>query len=444
MSFGRPLLRTSYEDDAAILPTWFQKGALGIFLVWVLLSVLGNTMAGVVPAWLLGNRWLDPVTLLIPYAIAALGYNILTGVTGQVSLGHAFFMGSGAYAAVSLGGEGRGGWKACVPFHDNMGLLEEAGRCGLGLPIWIWLPMAGIVAAAIGIIVSPAAVKVRGLYLAIVTVGLVFIGLHLARMLPEYAGDYESGRKWPKLDIRFWKEETPIIEMSEDGKWFGLIYLTEEQKQFFFLFAILGLMLVFAKNLVRSRTGRALQAIRDRDVAAEVMGVPEQQYKRLGFAISSFYAGIAGALLASYTGRVAPIEFGLLLSVEFIAMILIGGAGTIAGTMLGATFVELLPKAVERLTDWLTDQLEGSGVTSMVANAILTDGGTGDILPWSAGDFGPVSVGPIAQGWPMSVFLWNTVIYGVLIVVFLIFEPMGLFGIWLKFRNYWKGWPFSY
>ncbi len=435
MSFGRPHLRTSYEQDSAIFPTYFQKGAAGLFLIFIVLMVLGNGAAGWIPTWLFGQTWLNPLTLVLPFAIAALGFNILTGVTGQVSLGHAFFMGVGAYSAVTLGGKGDGGVKACVPFADNIGLLDKAGECGLGLPIWIWLPLAGVFAALVGILVSPAAVKVRGLYLAIVTVGLVFIGLHIARMLPEYAGDYESGRKWPKLDIRIWKEEVPFIDMNEDGKWLGLIYLTEEQKQFFFLFAILLVMMAFAKNLVRTRTGRALQAIRDRDVAAEVMGVPEQHYKRVGFAISSFYAGIGGALWASYQGRVSPVDFSLLLSVEFVAILLIGGAGTIAGTMMGTLFVELLPKAVEKLTNWLSGNLDSGGVIGDLANIMLTSG---------PGDFGPVSTSPTAPGWPMSVFLWNPVIYGVLIVIFLIFEPHGLFGIWVKIRNYWKGWPFSY
>lgn len=437
-SFGRPLLRTSYVQEAAIFPTYLQKGLVGLALLTVTLTVLGNSFFSFIPKWLLGNTWLSPVTIAVIFGIAALGLNILVGVTGQVSLGHAFFMGTGAYTAVMLGGNlgEEESWKACVPFHDNLGLLDQQGQCGLGLPIWIWLPAAGLVAALIGILVSPAAVKVRGLYLAIVTVGLVFIGLHLGRMLPEWAGDFESGRRWPKLDIRIWKEEEPLVAVTEDGEWFGLIYLAEEQKEFFFLFALLLLFAWFAKNLVRSRTGRALQAIRDRDVAAEVMGVPEFEYKRLGFAISSFYAGIAGALFASYTGRVSPIDFGLLLSVDFIAILLIGGAGTIAGTLLGTAFVELLPNIVERLTARLAEQLANDGVMSAVAHFLLTDG--------SEGDFGPISTSPTAPGWPMSVFQWNFVIYGVLIVVFLIFEPLGLFGIWLKIRNYWKGWPFSY
>jgi branched-chain amino acid transport system permease protein len=166
------------------------------------------------------------------------------------------------------------------------------------------------------------------------------------------------------------------------------------------------------------------------------MGVPEFKYKRIGFALSSFYAGIGGALFASFTGRVSPVDFGLLLSVDFIAILLIGGAGTIAGTLMGTVFVELIPRAVERGTARLAENLDAGGLTGATANVLLTGGGDGD--------FGPISISPTAPGWPMSAFQWNFVIYGVLIVVFLIFEPLGLFGIWLKIRNYWKGWPFSY
>lgn len=434
MSFGRPLLRTSYAQDAAIFPTVFQKGAMGLFLLALVLMGLGAPVLSAIPRFFLGATWINPVTNMLPLAVAALGFNILVGVTGQVSIGHAFFMGVGAYTAVGLGGNGESA-KACIPFHDELGLLDQAGQCGLGLPIWIWLPAAGLVAALVGVVVSPAAVRVRGLYLAIVTLGLVFIGLHLGRMLPEYAGDFESGRKWPKLDIRLWKEENPLIALTDDGKWFGLIHLTEEQKQFFFLLAIVVVMALLAKNIIRSRTGRALQAIRDRDIAAEVMGVPEFKYKLIGFALSSFYAGIGGALLASYNGRLAPLNWSLALSVDFIAILLIGGVGTIAGTFLGTVFVELTPEVVKTFTEWLAEQTASNGPVGWLANVLLTEG---------PGDFGPISLAPIASGWPMSVFFWNLVIYGVLIILFLIFEPLGLFGIWLKFRNYWKRWPFSY
>ena len=431
---GRPLLRTSYKQDAAILPTAFQKGAMGVFLLALVLATLGAPFLSAIPRFFLGPTWINPITNMMPLAIAALGFAILVGVTGQVSLGHAFFMGVGAYTAVALGGAGDG-IRACVPFHEQMGLLDEGGQCGLGLPIWIWLPAAGIMAALVGVVVSPAAVKVRGLYLAIATIGLVFIGLHLGRMLPEFAGDFESGRKWPKLQFRLWKEETPLVDLTEDGKWFGLIHLSEEQKQLLFLMTLVVFFAILAKNIIRSRTGRALQAIRDRDIAAEVMGVPEFKYKLIGFAISSFYAGIGGALFASYNGRVAPVQWSLFLSVDFIAILLIGGAGTILGTMLGTVFVELTPEVVKKLTDWLSEQVDGSGLIAWIAEVLLTQG---------SGDFGPISLSPASPGWPMSVFFWNFVIYGVLIIIFMIFEPQGLYGIWVRIRNYWKRWPFSY
>ncbi len=432
--FRRPLLRTAYEQDAAILPTVFQKVAMGLLLLGTVLTALGAPVLQAIPDFFLGATWLNPVSNMITLGVAALGFTILVGVTGQVSIGHSFFMGVGAYMAVALGGPGDGG-TACVPFHEELGLLEESGVCGLGLPIWIWLPAAGVAAALVGMLVSPAAVRVRGLYLAIATIGLVFIGLHLGRMLPEFAGDFESGRTWPELQIKLWKEEVPLIDMTSDGTWFGLIHLSEEQKQFFFLTALFIIFAIAAKNIIRSRTGRALAAIRDRDIAAEVMGVPEQKYKRIGFAISSFYAGIGGALFASYNGRVAPVQWSLFLSVDFIAILLIGGAGTIAGTILGTMFVELTPEVVKRFTDWLGDQVAGEGIVATLANVMLTEG---------SGDFGPISLTPASPGWPMSVFLWNFVIFGVLIVLFMIFEPLGLFGIWIRIRNYWKGWPFSY
>ena len=435
-NFGRPLLRTSYEQDAAMLPTWFQKIGFGLFLFALILATLDIPPFSSIPAFFLGASWINPMTNMMPLAIAALGFTILVGVTGQVSIGHAFFMGVGAYTAVALGGNGDG-LKACVPFHDNIGLLDEASQCGLGLPMWVWLPAAGVVATLVGMIVSPAAVRVRGLYLALATLGLVFIGLHLGRMLPEYAGDFESGRKWPKLEFKFWKEETPLVDMNEDGKWFGFLNLTEEQKQLLFLMSLVLIFGILAKNIIRSRTGRALQAIRDRDIAAEVMGVPEFKYKLIGFAISSFYAGIGGALFASYNGRVAPVQWSLLLSVDFIAILLIGGAGTILGTALGTVFVELTPEVVKQFTEWLSEQVgDGASPVTVISNFLLSE------VPGQ--DFGPISLSPSSPGWPMSVFLWNFVIFGLLIIIFMIFEPLGLFGIWLRFKNYWKRWPFSY
>jgi branched-chain amino acid transport system permease protein len=323
-------------------------------------------------------------------------------------------MGMGAYTAAILGGE------------------TGRGVVGLGLPIWIWLPAAGIVAALIGILVAPTAVRVRGLYLAFVTIALVFIGDHLFRNLRNVSGGPGVGRTWPALEVRLWKEEVPLLAVSSDGSWFG-IDLSRQAKQYLFLLGLLILFAIFHKNIARTRLGRAFAAIRDRDIAAEIMGVDEVRYKALAFAISSFFAGVAGALLASFFGSRTPESWDLVLSVTFIAIILIGGAGTTAGAILGAFFVVMVPRLVENLSRLLGDLTGGEGLLAALANFILKTGTT---------DFGLIGTSVIGPG--LSTFQLNLLLYGLLIVVFLIFEPLGLYGIWLRIRNYWKGWPFSY
>lgn len=360
--------------------------------------------------WLGTDAWLVVLGQALIFAIGALGLNILTGMAGQVSLGHAFFMGVGAYMAVYLGGEAT----------ENL--------LGLGLPIWIWLPAAGLAAAVVGIIVAPTAVRVRGLYLAFVTIALVFIGDHIFRNARSVTGGGQLGREWPALDIRLWKEEEPLILLSADGTLFGLD-LSRQAKQYVFILVLAILFTVLHKNIARTRVGRAFAAIRDRDIAAEIMGVDEVRYKALAFAISSFFAGVAGALLASFFRTRIPEAWSLLLSVQLIAIILIGGAGTTAGVIMGALFVVMVPRLVEELTRALADQAGQGGLVDL-----LISGGAGD----------PGLIGTQAVGPGLSVFQANLVLYGLLIVVFLIFEPLGLFGIWLRVRNYWKGWPFTY
>jgi branched-chain amino acid transport system permease protein len=176
--------------------------------------------------------------------------------------------------------------------------------------------------------------------------------------------------------------------------------------------------------------GRAFQAIRDRDIAAEVMGVAEFRYKALAFATSSAFAGVSGALLAGLVGRLIPESWDLILSVEIIAMILIGGAGTTLGPILGAFFVVVVPRFVEDLVQILADR-DNDG--NAIADLIVAVGGT---------DSGLVSLAAIGPG--ISAAQLNTLLFGALIIGFLIFEPLGLFGIWLRIRNYWKGWPFTY
>ena len=417
---GRPLLFTQYENDQALLNTTTKKVAMFLFLAFlVLLPFTGGGGPGndrlfefqiPVLGFLSANDWLQLLGTVCIFAIGALGLNILTGLAGQVSLGHAFFMGIGAYTAAFLG-------------------APEGPLLGLGLPIWVWLPAAGFVAAAIGTLVGPTAVRVRGLYLAIVTLGLVFIGEYIFRNWRSLTGGSQAGRTFPRLDVRLWKEETPLISTTESGPW-----LTANGKGFLFLLAMAVVFTLLAKNIQRTRVGRAFQSIRDRDVAAEVMGVNEFKYKLMAFAISSFYAGVAGALLAGYFGRTIPERWDLLLSVQFIAIILIGGAGTVSGTLMGAAFVIVLPRIVQNFTQWLSSAVTEGGIFATIVDPIIAVSQT---------DFGLINTQP-GVGPGLSVLQLNQVMYGLLIIGFLVFEPLGLYGIWLRVRNYWRGWPFTY
>ncbi len=410
---GRPLLYTSYESDQALLNTG-TKRVLFVFFLAVLLLLPLEVIPGL--TFLAADDWMLTLADVAIVLIAALGLNILTGLAGQVSLGHAFFMGVGAYTAAILGGaEGEPLW-------------------GMGLPMWVWLPAAGIVAALVGGAVAPTSFRVRGLYLAIVTLGLVFIGEHLWRNLEFITGGSQAGRRFPPLEFKLWKEETPLVDFSNDGAWFG-IDLTGQAKTFYLMLVLSVILAILAKNVQRTRAGRAFQSIRDRDIAAEITGVDEFRYKTIAFMISSFYAGVAGAVLASTFGRVTPEEFGLPTSVEIIAVVLIGGAGVVSGMVLGSIFVVVLPVVVLNVTEWLTDIAKtGEGVFAAIVDFFVAtdqlDGGFISAIPGASPG--------------LNVFQMNQVLYGLLIVGFIIFEPLGLYGIWIRIRNYWKGWPFTY
>ncbi len=373
---GRPELYTRYAADQALLNTTAKKVWTAAFLLVVIL----------LPVMPFSTRaWMGNLTLVMIYAVGGIGLNLVTGFAGQVSLGHAFFIGIGAFTAAFVGGaSGR-----------------EAG--GLELEMWIWLPLAGLVPMVIGLLVAPLAARVRGLYLAILTLGLVFLGEHIFREWAYVTGGF-IGRRAPD----------PVIAGFNVNQRQDIFGVTVESESIFYLFClvILVVLALLARNLARSKAGRAFAAVRDRDIAAEVMGVPLLRTKVLAFGVSSFYAGICGGLLAVAFGQITPENFGglsgLLLSVEFLAVILIGGVATISGSIIGAAFVVLLPRFVEI----------ASGYIPFV-------GGQG------SGEF-------------LTVFQANQILFGALIVVFLVLEPRGLFGLWLRVRNYWKAWPFSY
>ncbi|HSM44152.1 MAG TPA: branched-chain amino acid ABC transporter permease, partial [Acidimicrobiia bacterium] len=260
----RPLLHTSYESDQALMNTWTKKLMLAILLVILVLLPFG-VLPGI--SFLSETSWMRLLSTVAIFGIAALGLNVLTGMAGQVSLGHAFFMGVGAYTAAWLG-------------------AAPGPLLGLGLPMWIWLPASGIVAAAIGVVVGPTAVRVRGLYLAFVTLGLVFVGEYVWRNWDTLTGGSQAGRDFPGFAFRLWKEEDPLIDFSASGPWFGM-ELSSQAKTYYFLTAVLIGAVILVKNLQRTRVGRAFQSIRDRDIAAEIMGVNDFKYKLIAFGVSS-------------------------------------------------------------------------------------------------------------------------------------------------------------
>jgi branched-chain amino acid transport system permease protein len=351
-------LKTSYAKQLTI-----YQSAFGRFWMFVL------AVAVIAAPFVLTDFWLSVLNFSAIFAIAAIGLNILTGFTGQVSLGHAFFVGLGAYTAGYMGGD-------------------------LGLPVVVWLPAAGLLGALVGLLVGPFALRLKGLYLAIVTIGLVFLGEHLFLNLRDVTGGPQGRR---------------IVSPEIGGFSFGKVGgLSRDQSFYLLAVPVLVLATIFAKNVVRSRPGRAFQAIRDREIAAAVIGVNLARYKVSAFALSSFYAAAAGALYGSYLRYIVPEQFNLLFSIQFVAMIIVGGVGTIFGSILGALFIALIPRLVEQFSDSIP-----------FISTTVTGGG-------------------------LDVFTFNQIIFGLLIIVFLVVEPLGLAGVWQRMKVYFRSWPFSY
>lgn len=371
---GRPLLYTSYAAEMALLNTPAKRwGMAGLGL----LALLGPL--------LLADSWLQLFALAFAAAVGAIGLNLVTGYAGQVSLGHAFFIGVGAYTAAALTGD------------------LDGRQIGLGLQWVVAVPAAGLVAAIAGFAVAPLASRLRGLYLAIVTLGLVFLGDHVFREWRSLTGGAGAGRPGVVVEILG-------VRLDQPGELLG-VHLTAQQKLYWLNLAVLAVLALLARNLTRSAVGRAFAAIRDRDVAAEIIGIDLRRQKSLAFGISSFYAGVAGALLYSVVKVIEPTSFNLLMSVQYVAMVLIGGAATISGSILGALFITFLPRFTRELPALLP---------AISARPTLTDG-----------------------AW-LTVFQLEAILYGAFIIGFLILEPRGLYGLWVRIRNYWKSWPFSY
>ncbi|MDO5502540.1 MAG: branched-chain amino acid ABC transporter permease [Actinomycetia bacterium] len=368
---GRPRLVRRYAADQALLNTPAKRW-------WTLAIVL---VAFALPFFLARDMVLL-LSMTMTFAIAGIGLNLLTGYAGQISLGHPFFMAIGAYtAAVVAGKPGSITW-------------------GLELDLSIALVAAAVVPAIIGLIVAPLAVRVRGLYLAVLTLGLLMIGEQVFKQWAALTGGSGVGRAVAQ-PVLFGNDLTGAYRL-------GPVVLTRDISIYLICLVLLIGLGVMARNLARSRTGRAFAAVRDRDIAAEIMGVNLLGTKTLAFMLSSAYAGVAGALMSILIGRIAPEQWNIFLAIQMLAVIVIGGVATITGSLIGAAFVVLLPRVLEH-----------------VAPSIPFIGGPG------GGGF-------------ISVFQLQTLLFGALIIFFLTVEPRGLFGLWHRIRTYFKAWPFSY
>jgi branched-chain amino acid transport system permease protein len=304
----------------------------------------------------LGTSALTTATFVVIAAIGATGLNVLTGYAGQISLGHAFFLAVGAYTGAKLGEDI--GWSAAL-----------------------WIPAAGVVAGLFGALVGPVALRLRGLYLAIVTLGLLFIGQHWFFNAESLTGG-PQGRTFPPVVIGPF-DFTPGQVLQLGG-----LSIDHNGLYYYLALALLAVATAFAWNVRRTRAGRAMVAVREREIAAAVMGVDVRRVKIAAFTASAFLAGVSGALYASYLSFAQPGEWSLLLSIQFIAAVIVGGMGTVAGPILGSAVVFALPTLLGNLP-FLPE--EGSGGVS------VTD--------------------------------LSSIAYGLLIVAFLVLEPRGLVGL---------------
>ncbi|MEN8654691.1 branched-chain amino acid ABC transporter permease [Streptomyces sp. 21So2-11] len=292
--------------------------------------LLGSVLLLALPFYL-DRFWLQAGLFAMAAAIGAIGINLLTGATGQLSMGHAFFLAVGAYGYCVLAGENS---------------VESGHRLtGLGLPSWLAAVLAVLIAGLAGGLFSPIAGRLRGAYLGIATLALIFIGQHVLFNARDLTGGF-NGRTVPTLSVfGFDFDDTEVVVAA--------VPFESAEKLWYAGLVALAAGALFARGVLRGRPGRAMNAIRDHRIAAGVMGVPVARYRAAVFVLSSMYAGLAGVLLALVFQRTVPEYFGMILSLEYLAMIAIGGLGTVAGAVVGAAFVSLLPRFLDRYSDAL-------------------------------------------------------------------------------------------
>ncbi|MCF8092006.1 MAG: branched-chain amino acid ABC transporter permease [Desulfotignum sp.] len=341
--------KETYASDQAVFVNTTSRFWLGV--LFVLLAVF---------PFVVGDYLLFMANLIGITIIGAVGLNILTGCAGQISLGHAAFIGVGGYTAAILSSR-------------------------FNMPFLLCLPLSGCMSAAFGIIVGGPSLRLKGMYLCIATLSaqliLEFVFVHWESMTGGIRG----------INI-----SPPQI--------FGVV-LDNDFKFYFLTVTLVIICVTAARNLFRTRVGRAFIAIRDRDISAELMGISLLRYKTYAFAVSSFMAGLSGCLWVNFLKTVTPEHFPLLESVRYLAMIIVGGMGSILGSIFGAVFMTVVPEGIKSILGLL------------------------------------VSVFPNAMSF---LFPLQQVIFGLLIVIFLVFEPHGLAEIWRRIKNYFHLWPFDH
>jgi branched-chain amino acid transport system permease protein len=271
----------------------------------------------------LESFWLQTGLFAMAAIIAAIGLTLLVGLAGQLSLGHAFFVAIGAYGYAFLAGTD-------VPGAD--------GPSGLGLPPALALLGAVALAGLAGALFSPISGRVRGIYLGLASLGLVFLGQHILQNATGITGGYEGVAVEPFSVFGFSFSDSDPDSLVILGVPYGQL-----ERLWYLGLVLAGASIWYGRNLARSRPGRAFGTLRDSEIAAAVMGIDVVRYKAAAFTVSSMYAGLGGVLYALAFGRIVPESFGFLLSVDFLVMIVIGGAGSVGGAAAGAVFVTALP-----------------------------------------------------------------------------------------------------
>jgi branched-chain amino acid transport system permease protein len=331
-----------------IFDTPVRKGSL----------ILGLIVMAVFP-FFASSFFVDLVNRLALASLACLALNLLTGCAGQLSLGHAGFLMIGAF-------------------------ITGIANVHLGLPIWIIIPIVALGGIITGFVVGLPALRLKGVYLALSTMAAYYI---IYEACARY--QYVVGAGWG-------------IELQDPT--IGPIVLNDDRVWYFTLCTIVVLVTAYILNLLKTKPGRAWIAIRDRDVAAQLMGINIGYYKVLAFVVSGAITAITGSLYAYYTNVVHVEEYNFMMNIDYLAMIIIGGMGSVPGSFMGAALVVLLPYGLMYLFDSLA-------VSSMIEQYFFA----------------------VKSGF-----------FGLLIVVFLLVEPSGLIEIWRRIRDYFALWPFRY